>query len=330
MSTIGRVALWIVLALQALTATAQIAPDSLEITDDTGQKDRLSSPRFIYPGSGQDPFPHHLRLDLTGSPKQVVWIHSCKIKEARLQKSAMLLRVVVSLDDGTSISGSFPFPELKIAGKGALGDTTYPISRLQSLIFTEFSTRGSTVATQNEYKVVDRTTAAQQYDNYHQVSLARDTSGPWSIVDSATSHEVADLNILDAYETNSSYGLIYLGSTLRTTALTQNLTIQRGAGTVTMPLNSLATIEFTGQLSDGLPELIIQPRGEKKLTVQLLLRRSNLASANSRETTQTNGPPEADDYLVWRTPFGFKAVSFIPVRKLVVKSGIPSPPSPAD
>lgn len=265
-----------------------IKPKTIEVVDKSGFQATLVNPSLEYD-------PYHYQNDLygywgvllEGNPSKVKWIHFSQIKKVDVIELDQKLHVSVLLENEETIKGrNYPGPSLKIIGEGKLGRTTFYLNSIRSLKFLDFKDYGK------EDAHLSREMASLKW------SKQRTLTGKWEIIDGNTTTIGENLTIVDSSQTG--------GSRTEHFDWLSSLTFLQGAGEVTIPLKDIKVIEITPKTDRKIPEVTLQLVNGHNSTVRLKM--EGLAGSNS--------PFQNDDFLAWRTAYGWEGISLLPARNI--------------
>lgn len=281
------------------------AVNSVLVIDSAGQKDELAEVSFEYSDAHKNDKREHFEVLLHSSPRKSFWVHYLQIKTATFKKAKNGLGISIVLDNGEALNGMFADEKMKITGKGSLGEATYDVNKITSIVFLQLDIFN---LEDKEWKHLDRKAASLLWKN--QIT----TLPRWKIVDGNTTINAEGFAIRDCFNTNSDGFMQYSGRSFRRDNDLkdfESITAQRGSSQIQVPVDDLKSIEITGRKIGGKVEAVLEKQDGSKFTVALLM----LSSADDSEHY---GNIDEDDMLTWNTPYGTEGISLLPLRKIVL------------
>ncbi|MBI2571606.1 MAG: hypothetical protein HYV63_31740 [Candidatus Schekmanbacteria bacterium] len=291
------------------------------ITDLSGKTEALTHARLVHSDAHEnvmgDEFGHYfaeigyLQVMLDGSPRRSKWIHYSGLKSAVFSRLGSSIEIKATGEAGEStFSGSFPDPEAFLTGDGDLGEVTYPIKKVRSLEVLEYCDYPEHDSTG---KAIHRPLARSEAARRWQRRAKRPATESWTLTDGASTTQVSRICFMDSYSTNESGNTIYFNRSWRKSSLRctgdstfGTLELDRGDSRVTVKVDELTLVEFTGRSlgtgKEGRPEVTVQRRGGSPVTAGLVL-----------------AGLDADDALVWHSSLGYEGVSLLPLRRITLR-----------
>lgn len=279
---------------------SRIEPASVTITHPYGQERAINSPQFHYPDTARH-HENHFEVVIGTRHKRSYWVHFAKIAKAYFHKRADMTEIFIVTDQGRLLMGLFPPQSMTISGRGESGAVSYPIAKVRSIEFTTFIDTAVGSRT-----VLDRTFASalleKEWDKVRRVSAKT-----WIVTDGGISYENARLiNIVDCFSTDRIGYIVHSDRMFRLCRAFEShgtLTVRMEGLTADLVIDELDLIQFTGKkVDDGLELIAVRSADSSSLTAIYPI---NL---------------DEDDILVWKTAFGYKGISLLPLRQITIRA----------
>lgn len=293
--------------------------EGIEITTNSGITQELSEVRLSYSDEHKNTIDGYFRIYPDDRPYTCLWVNLSKVKVATFEKRASEQTFVckMTLDSGEELAGRFHDPGLKISGDNELGEVEFDLLSIQAMKFTRFGTLED-----GKWQIVDR----HRYVQEEAKTEDKDTT-TWSVVTNGETKDISGrLYLWDSYNTDFEGWGQYIGwqrldgGLLRWGTLQESFSVDFEGMQTTVAFSDIDGFERSPKPVHNEPEVIIRKAGQAH-TVRVLVRTVRLRKMES----DTYGPFESDDYLVWDTPFGYEGLALAPARDIrVTRRNAPS------
>lgn len=286
----------------------------IEITTSSGSTQKLNEIQFQYSDEKKTKIDGYFQIYPDDRPNTSFWVDLSKVEVARFNKTSPEQTIICTMvmDNGESLTGRFHDPKMRITGKNELGEVDLDIKNIEEMKFTGFG-----IYTEGKLKIVDRKTYLREQPQVRDKDKTK-----WVLSDGKENiHKITgQLYLWDSYNTDFEgwdefWGVQRLDDKLlRWGGLQDSFLIDYQGVQTKVKFTDIDTLEISGKTLENKPEVSIG-KGEEIHSVGLYVRNLRLRLKES----ETFGPFDSDDYLVWDVSFGYEGLALAPLREIAIK-----------